>query len=50
MKASIQNLIQKLRAAVYRKDDLEFRDKSQVKELLPNRAYQNSNADVDIIL
>ena len=49
MKASIQNLIQKLKAAVFEKVELEYLDMSQLKALLPIRAYQDSNSDVEIL-
>ena len=48
MKASIQNLIQ-CEAVVFENDELEFRDMSELKALLPLLAYQDSNSDVAII-
>ena len=47
MKASIQNLIQEFKAVVFDKDECEFRDMSELKEILPLLAYQDS--DVEII-
>ena len=49
MKASIQNLIHEFKAVVFEKDELEFRDTSQLKGLLPLLSYQDSNSDVEII-
>ena len=49
MEASIQNLIQKFKAVVLEKDDLESRDMSKLKPLLPLLAYQASNSHVEII-
>ena len=49
MKASIQNLIQEFTAVVFEKDELEIRDMSELKSLLPLLAYQDSNSDVEII-
>ena len=49
MKASIQNLIQQFTALVLEKDELEFRDMSELKSLLPHLAYQKSNSDGEII-
>ena len=48
MTASIQNLIQEFKAVVFEKDDLEFRDMSELKALLPLLAYQVPNSDVEI--
>ena len=48
MKASIQNLIQEFTAVVF-EDELDFRDMSELKSLLPLLAYQDSNSDVEII-
>ena len=45
MKASIQNLIQEFTAAVFEKGELEIRDISELKSLLPLLAYQDSNSD-----
>ena len=49
MKASIQHLIQKFTSEGFEKDELEFRDMSELKSILPILAYQNSISDVDII-
>ena len=49
MKASIQKLIYEVKAAASEKDELEFRDTSELKALLPILAYQDSNSDVEII-
>ena len=49
MKASIQNLIQEFKAVVFEKDELEFRDMSEIKAPLQLLAYQDSNSDVEII-
>ena len=49
MKASIQNVIQEFKAVVFEKDELEFRDMSEAKALLPLLAYQGSNSGVEII-
>ena len=49
MKASIQNLIQEFKAVVFEKDELEFRDMSEIKALLRLLAYQDSNSNVEII-
>ena len=49
MKASTQNLIQKVKAVVIENDELEFRDLSELKELLPLLAYQDSNSEVKTI-
>ena len=49
MKASIQNLIHEFGAVVSEKDELEFRNMSELKSLFPLLASQDSNADVDII-
>ena len=48
MKASIQNLIQEFKAAVFEKDELDFRDMSDLKALFPLLAYQDSNSDEEI--
>ena len=50
MKASIQYLIQVFTAVVVEKDELEFRDMSELKSLLPLLAYQDSNSDLEIII
>ena len=49
MKASIQNLTQNFKAVVFEKDELHFRDMSELKALLPLLVYQDSNFDVEII-
>ena len=49
MKASIQNLIQEFRALVFEKEELEFRDKSELKALLLLLAYQNSISIKEIV-
>ena len=49
MKASIQSLIQEITAVVIEKDELELRDMSELKSLLPLLAYQDSNSDVENI-
>ena len=49
MKSSTQNLIQGFTAVVFEKDELEFRDMSELKSFLPLLAYQEFNSDVAII-
>ena len=49
MKALFQNLIQEFTAVASEKDELEFRDMSELKSLVPLMAYQDSNSDVAII-
>ena len=49
MEASIQNSIQEFKTAVFEKDELEFRDMSEPKALLPLLAYQDSNSDIGLI-
>ena len=46
MKTSFNDLIQELKAVVFEKDELEFRDKSEVKSLSPLVANQDSNSVV----
>ena len=46
---STQNLIQKSKAVVFEKDELEFREKSELKSFLPLLAYLDSNFDVEIM-
>ena len=46
MKSSIQNLIQEFTAVVFEKDELEFRDMSELKSFSPFLACQDSNSDV----
>ena len=50
MKASLQNLIQEFTVVVFEKEELEFREMSELKSLLPLLDYQDSNSDVDIII
>ena len=49
MKAPIQILIQEIKTVIFQKDNMEFRDMSELKEFLPLSAYQDSNFDVEII-
>ena len=49
MEASIQNLIQEFITVIFEKDELEFRDKSDLYSLLALLASQDSNSDEDII-
>ena len=49
MEASIQNMIQKFTAVVFGKDELEFRDMSELKPYLPLLVSQDFNSDVEII-
>ena len=50
MKASIQNFIQEFKAVVFPKDELEFRDMSELEALMTTLlAYQDSNSDIEII-
>ena len=49
MKSSIQNLIQKLIAMVFEKDEVKFRGVFEPKALLPLLAYQDSHSNVEII-
>ena len=49
MKAPIQILIQEIKTVIFQKNKLEFRDMSELKELLPLLAYQDSYFDVEII-
>ena len=48
MKAAVQNLIQDFTVVVFEKDELEFRDMSELKSVLPLLAYQKSISDVTI--
>ena len=48
MKTSIQNLIKEFKAVVFEKDELEFRDVSELNEHLPLLANQVSNSDMKI--
>ena len=45
MKVSFENLIQKFKAVGFDKDELEL---SELKQLLPLLAYQDSNSDAEI--
>ena len=47
-KTSIQKMIQEFATVVFEKDELEFRDISELKSILPILAYQDSNSDVEI--
>ena len=49
MEASNQNLIQEFTIVVFEKDELQFRDMSELKSLLPLLAYQDSSSDVEIL-
>ena len=49
MKVSIQNLMKEFTAVVFEKDELEFRDTSELKSILALLADQDSNFDVEII-
>ena len=49
MKASIQNLMQEFTGVVFEMDELESRDMSELKSLLPLLASQDSNSDAEII-
>ena len=42
MEASVKNMIQEFTAVVFEKDELDFRDMSEVKSLLPLIPYQDS--------
>ena len=48
MKASIQKFVQEKKAVVLEKDELEFRDLSELKALLPLLTYQDSNSGEEI--
>ena len=50
MQASIQNLIQELTAVIFEKDELEFRERSELKTLLTLLAYQDSNSYEEILI
>ena len=41
MEVLTQNLIQEFTAIVFEKDELEFRDKPELKSILPVMAYQD---------
>ena len=47
MKASIQNLIKEIKAVIFQKKELEFRDMSQVKALLALMTNHDSTSDVE---
>ena len=49
MKSSSQNLIQEFMAVDFQKNELDFRDMSELKAL-PLLAYQHSYSDLKIIL
>ena len=49
MKALIQNLVQEFKAVVSEKDELEFRELSELKALLLLLAYQKCNFEVETI-
>ena len=49
MKASIHNLIQEFTAVIFEKDELEFRDMSELNSILPFLVYQDSNSDLETI-
>ena len=48
MKASIQNLKQEFTAVVSEKDELEFRDMSELKSFPPLLPYQDSHSALEI--
>ena len=48
MKRPIRSLLQEVIAVVFKKDELEFRDMSQLEALLRLPAYQFSKSEVDI--
>ena len=48
MKALYQNLIYGFKAVVFENDELEYRDKSELKALLLVLANQDPNSDVEI--
>ena len=50
MKASIPNLVQEYEAIAFEKNELEFRNMSELKPLLPLLAYQDSNSDVETLI
>ena len=50
MKAPFQNLIDKLKPVVSEKDELEFRDMSELEDFLALPSNQNSKSDVEIIV
>ena len=50
MKAPLQNLIYKLKPVVSEKDELEFRDMSELEALLALPSNQDSKSDVVIIV
>ena len=48
MKASIQSFIRESKAVVFAKDELEFRNMSELKALSPLPANQDSISDIEI--
>ena len=50
MKAPFQNLIDKLKPVVSEKDELEFRDMSELEAILAFPSNQDSKADVAFIV
>ena len=46
MEVSIENFIQEVKAVVFEKDEMQFRDLSEPKATLPLLANQNSNSDL----
>ena len=48
MKASIQKIVEEFKAVVIKKDELDFRDMSDLKTPLPLLPNQESNSDVEI--
>ena len=50
MKAPLQNLIDKLKPVVSEKDELEFRDMSELEAFLALPFYQDSKSDVENIV
>ena len=49
MEESIQNLLEQFRAVVVEKDELEFRNISELKSVLLLLAYYDSDSDEEII-
>ena len=49
MKASIQNLVPEVTDVVFDKDEMEFRDMSELKSLLPLLTHQDFSSDVVIV-
>ena len=50
MKAPFQNLIDKLKPVVSEKDELEFRDMSELEAFLALPSNQDSKSDVEFIV